>query len=344
MSWFTTEGKSSLHAIFSRTSYHRNLSGSPFTKRMGDKSLEAVAKKIDSLLTKNGFRAEGLPDTDELYRLSLAEKGFVGKEFLSSSTKKSIYFNEPCSLSVAIGGKDLISITSLLSGLAISDTRNIASGAEELLDGAFEFAYSEETGYYSSIPSLCGSGAVFSAMLYLPAAKTSGEIASLRASCADGGASLEPAFIYPDNCGDLYRLSLSPSHLSDENTAAESFSAIIEGIIEREISIERMIFEESAKIIIDNAWRAFAQLLYARRLDERDLLSLSSSVRFAICAASGNAKLPPLEVKELNYLLGEGLNASIALTRPNITSEDEIAEARAEIVSKLVYTASGSTM
>ena len=344
MSWFMTEGKSSLHAIFSRTSYHRNISGLPFTKRMGDKSLESVTKKIDSLLTKNGFRAEGLPDGDELYRLSLAEKGFVGKEFLSSSAKKSIYFNEPCSLSVAIGGKDLISITSLLSGLAVSDTRNIASGAEELLDGELEFAYSEESGYYSAIPALCGSGAVFSVMLFLPGVKMSGEIASLRALCADGGALLEPAFIYPDNCGDLYSLSLSPSHLSNENTAAESFSALAEGIIDRENSIERMIFEENAKILIDNAWRAYAQLLYARRLDERDLLSLSSSVRFALCAAGDNAKLPPVGVKDLNYLLGEGLNASVALSRPGIGNDDEIAEARAETVSKLIYTASGSPM
>ena len=342
MSWFMTEGKSSQHAIFSRTSDTRNVAGMPFTKKLGEKALDSITKKIDSILTKNGFRGESISENDGLYPLSLAEKGFVGKEFLSSPCKKALYFNEPCSLSVAIGGKDLISISSLLPGLAVSDTRNIASGAEELLDKELEFAYDEQVGYYSSIPKLCGSGTVFSVLLFLPAARLTGEISSMRTRCGECGASLEPAFIYPDNCGDLYNLSISPSHLANEVAAAEGFSALAEGIIGREISLERIIFEENAKIIVDGAWRAYAQLLYARRLDERDLLTLSSSVRFAFCASEGNGKLPPITVKDLNYLLGEGLNASVALSKQGCGSENECAEARAEFVSKVVYTAAGN--
>ena len=342
MSWFMTEGKSSLHAIFSRTSYTRNVSGMPFPRKLGEKPLDSITKKIDGILTKNGFRGESISENDALYPLTLAEKGFGDKEFLFSPCKKSIYFNEPCSLSVALGGKDLISISSLLPGLAISDTRNIASGAEELLDKELEFAYDEHVGYYASTPELCGSGTVFSALLFLPAARLVGEISSITSRCSEFGASLLPAFTYPDNPGDMYAVSFSPSHFANEISAAEGFSALIEGIIAREISLERIIFEENAKIICDGAWRAYAQLLYARRLDERDLISLASAIRFALCMSEGTAKLPPITVKDLNYMLGEGLNSSVAHTKQSCASEEECAEIRAEIISKLVYTASGN--
>lgn len=342
MSWFTNEGKLPKHVIFSKAGYVRNIFGLPFTKRLGEKSTASLYKKIDSILTQNGFRKETLPEGDSLHALSLAEKGFIDRDLLSATGQRAVYFNEPCSLSVAIGGKDIISIRSLLSGLAISDTRNIASGAEELLDRELEFAYYDHLGYVSATPSLCGSGAVFSSLLYLPTLRSCGEIDSIRLFCAESGARLEPAFTYPDNCGDLYTLSYSPSYLCDEGEAAEGFSSLIESIVDRESALERMIFSDSGKIIVDKAWRAYGEMLYARRLSEYDMLSLLSSIRFALCASDADAQLPPISATDMNFLLGEGLNASCALSRQNCTSEEECQEARAEIVSKLLCSTSGN--
>lgn len=342
MSWFTNEGKRPHHVIFSKTGYVRNIFGLPFTKRLGEKNTATIYKKIDSILTKNGFRKEILPDGDSLHALSLAEKGFIDRDLLSASGQRAVYFNEPCSLSVAIGGKDIISIRSLLSGLSVSDTRNIASSVEELLDRELEFAYYDHLGYVSATPSLCGSGAVFSSLLYLPALRSTQEIDSVRLLCAESSGRLDPAFAYTDNYGDLYTLSYSPSHLCDESAAADGFSSLVECIIDREYELERMIFADSGKIIIDKAWRAYGQMLYARRLAEDEMLTLLSSVRFALAVADGDAKLPPLTVKDMNLMLGEGLNASCALNRQSCASEDDCQEARAEFVSKLLYTASGN--
>ena len=338
MSWFTTEGKHPHHVIFSKTTFVRNLSGMPFTKKMGDKSIDSFFKKADALLSKNGFRSDILSESDPIYPLSLAEKGFIDNGMLTSSPRRAVYFNEPCSLSVSLGGRDLISISSLVSGLAMTETRNIAISAEELLDREFEFAYNEQTGYLSATPSLCGSGAVFSALLFLPALTSQCEIADLRRRCAELGASLEPAFIHRG--GNLYFISHTPSHLCNETHAAEGFSALIEAIIDRETTLEGIIAEGNGRIIVDRAWRAYGQMLYARLLDESDLLTLSSALRFSLAATEGKAKLPPVTVKELNLMLGECLNASITATS-GCNSDEEIATSRAEIVSKMIYTATG---
>lgn len=338
MSWFTTEGKHPHHIIFSKTTFVRNLSGVPFTKRLSEKSADSFFKKADALLSKNGFRSELLSESDTIYSLSLAEKGFIDRGMLISSPRRAVYFNEPCSLSVSLGGRDLISISSLVSGLAMTETRNIATSAEELLDREFEFAYNEQTGYLSATPSLCGSGAVFSALLFLPALASQDEISELRHICSDQGVRIEPAFTHGG--GDLYFIYHTPSHLCDEIQATEAFSSMIEAIIHRESTLEGIMTEGNGRIIVDRAWRAYGQLLYARRLDENDLLTLSSALRFALASTEGKAKLPPVTVKELNLMLGECLNASITASS-GCGSDEEIATTRAETVSKMIYTASG---
>ena len=335
MSWYNTEGKCPHNAIFSKTRYLRNISGLPFPRRAGEKLLEPYFAKIDSLLSKNGFRKEAIPGGDSPQLFSLAEKGFVDAEFLASESTRAIYFNEPCSLAVAVGGKDLITICSLLSGRALTETRNIASGAEELLDGEFEFAYSDNTGYISHAPALCGSGAEFSVMLYLPALSQSGQIEKTERFCHRLSATLTPAFTYPD--GDLYTLSYSPSHNQDESAAAEGFDGFVGKLIEEERALERMIFAEKSKIIIEKAWRAYGILLYARHIDEKELLSLSSDIRFALSATDSQAKLPPVGIKDLNFMLAECLNASVIAKKGSSITEEDCRHARAEIVSGFLY-------
>ena len=338
MSWYNTEGKSPCVAIYSRTRFFRNVSGIPFPHRAGEKLTEPYFARIETLLHKNGFHKEQIGRDERIKALSFAEKGFLSSDV--HETRCDLYFNEPCSLSVAVGGRDLISISSLLSGRAVTDTRNIASSVEQLLDGELEFAYSEPLGYISSSPDLCGTASEFSTLLFLPATAEHGEIHRLSLFCRRFGAELSPAFVYGNGVA-VYTLTSRPSRAIDETAAALAFDALLTKIIDDEISLQRIIFSEKSRIIIDRAWRAFGTLLYARRLDEYDLLTLSSDLRFALSATEDHSKLPPLKVTDLNFLLGECLNASIASRKSAAISAEEIEKDRAEIVSGVVYEASG---
>ena len=337
MSWFENEGKFPLHVIFSQTRYIRNISGLPFYQKAEQKKRESVFSKIDDLLTQNGFRKESTTDTDPIYWGALAEKGFIDKDFLDSPFSRAIYFNEPCSLAVSLGGKEHVTIRSIVAGGAATDSRNIASGAEELLDRQFEFAYSESLGYLSSRPSLCGSGAEFSALLYLPSLKLNEKIETLRKECLLSGTSLSPLVASSDNVGDLYLLSYSPSHLCDESKAVVGFETLQSMIIEEEKCEERIIFAKSSKLIIDAAWRAYGVLLYAKQLGLSEMLSLSSSIRFALTTVEDKESLPPVNTTALNTLLGEGGDFSVIAAGNNLcTSREDCDAYRAEFVSNLL--------
>lgn len=340
MSWYDTEGKDPIFVILSETRYIRNISGIPFVGRAEQRQLEDVFARVDALLTKNGFRKETAPENDTVHYSSLAEKGFADRSFIDASSPHAIYFNEPCSLAVSLGGREHITVRALLSGRAITDSRNIASGAEELLDKKFEFAYSERFGYVSAIPSSCGSGMELSALLYLPSLKILGKKEGTRRECLTFGAILSPYLTSAENEGDLYHLSFSPLYPCDEQAAATSFDSLIGKLIEEETRSLRMIFAERSKIIIDNARRAYGTLRYASRLSHAELLSFSSSIRLALALADEDEALPPIKVTTLNVLLGEGADYSvIASCSEGCHSEEECLERRAIFTSGLLSAA-----
>jgi protein arginine kinase len=335
MSWYNTEGNNP-HVLYSKTCYIRNLASLPFSKKQGDKNREAVFKKVDAILTKSGFSREDISVGESIQALSLAEKGFAEGSFLTSKTARAVYFNEPCSLSISLGGKDLISISSILSGHTLPETRNIASGAEELLDRSLEFAYSDGIGYLSPTPSNCGSGVTFSSLVYLPTLSKSEEFDSIFHMASSSGVEIFPAFIHQGT--DLFLITYSPHLLCDENASAESFSAFIDSIIEREKELEAIILEERGKTISDRAWKAYGSLRYARLLEESEMLELSSHIRLALLLTDGEG-LPPVTATTLNRLLGEHLNASTLLSHKSCRSEGDLCRARAEAISAFLSSA-----
>ena len=342
MSWFDSEGKRPLHVIYTQTNYKRNLAKQSFINKCDSKILNGTAEKIDTLLLKNGFRKEELNFGDKIQLRALGEKGYVDADFLLSSPLRALYFNEPCSLAISVGGKDLLTVRSILPGLAVTETRNIASGAEELLDREIEFAYSDTAGYLSPNPMRCGSGAELSTLLYLPSLRINGSLEALRYKLSSLGATLFP-FLASENDSDLYFLSYYPSHLCNESTSTNIFNALTEAIIKDEIAAERIIFSESSKIIVDKAWRAYGTLLTARSFSAPELLSLCSSLRFALATAEEKKdELPPLGANVLNTIIGKGLDCSVICECGICKTQSECDEQRAKLISSLISTAQES--
>lgn len=335
MSWFNTEGRCPHHVIRSSTRYIRNLTAIPFKKKANATDLGRILESVDTLLSANGFRKEEIPAEASALLSAFAEKQFADKELLLAEGERAIYLNEPCNLSVAVGGRDLISIRAILSGRAIQEAKNIASGAEELLDHEFEFAYSPELGYLSPDPHTCGSGEEFSSLLYLPALSHQKRIEEMRQSCRGFGADLSPYLCGNENAGDLFTLSYIPTHTQSENEAVERFDRLTEKLIELEKQAERMISAERSKLIDDRAHRAFGILCYAKRISEAELLSLISDIRLFLAIGGEGAQFD-LSCTDLNYLLAEGMSFSVIARNGGCGSSEECESLRAGFVTERV--------
>lgn len=336
MSWYTTLGSSPDHVLFSKVRYVRNEAKRNFYHLLDSKRAQETLNRLNSLLTSNGFRGETVAQGISPAMLSLCEKQLIEPDFVRSDRPRALYLNEPCNLLVAIGGRDLISISSVTSGLSVIEAENMASKAEELIDREITFAYNDKLGYLSPSPASVGSGLTFSAALYLPSLKDGG-FELLRHSLEPQGLFLSPMFSSPSDRSDLYILSYTPYYLTDEDAATVFFSDSVSQIITGEK--ERIGIKSASldKIIYEKARRSLGFLLYSESLCEGEMLEKLSDIRLALCSVKDCAAKGLPSVQDVNYLCAEGLSSSVAASsKEGCTSAEECNFLRAELVRKYI--------
>lgn len=312
MSWYTATGSNPNHVLFSKVRYIRNEAKRNFYHLLDSKRAQETLNKLNSVLSSNGFRGETVAQGVSSAMLSLCEKHFIERDFAYSDRPRALYLNEPCNLLVAVGGRDLINITSVTSGLSVIEAENMASKAEELIDREITFAYNDKLGYLSPAPECTGSGLTFSAALYLPSLRLCKGYDALQKNLMAKGISLLPMFSDSEFRSDLYTLSYTPHYLADEDAATVYFSDAVTCVVEREKDRIGISLESRDKIIYENARRALGILLYAESVSEAEMLERLSDIRLAICMQKENAPKDFPSVQDLNYLSAEGLSASVA--------------------------------
>ncbi len=310
MFWYHTEGQSPAYFIYSAASYHRNIDKHPFHDPEKNAPL---LRRIEELLTKNGFHKETLPPGRDPAVLSLVEKQLLGKETADTPDERALYLNEPCNLCLTVGGSELITVRAILPGKAMGECRLIASSAEELLDREFSFAYSDSLGYLTASPALCGSGNLLSAALFLPSLGESSEETALRTVLATQQVSLSPLTTHRGNPGSIWLLTKKVSLSQDEESQVTDFESLCEGLTAKEESSERMKFAEQDTLLTDAACRAYGILTNACLLSTEELLSCTAKLRRALAVADREKQqhLPPLSLQDLNYLNANCLDGTL---------------------------------
>ena len=334
MSWYNTQGPDQNYVLFSKVRYIRNIAKQSFYHLADAKRSSEVFAKLESVLQKNGFRGEKLEPGATYALWALAEKQLIESDIVNSEKPRSLYLNEPCNLIVALGGENYITISSIVAGSSVDEAKNMASGAEELLDREIDFAYSENIGYLSPICADCGSGLCFSAGLYLPSLRLADSQDMLRLDLSKKGLYLTPMF---SGCaGDIYILSYVPHYLACEKDATAFFSHTVSYITENENSALSSILANSSDILLNSARRALGALIYSDFLSENELLGYLSEIRICHCISTSTPDSLP-SISALNYLCAEGLDYSVIVSsKESCSSDSDCNKARARLVSSYI--------
>lgn len=336
MSWFNTRGACAERILFSKARFTRNVSKVPFGSAADTTKLSGIYSKIEKALTSGGFRSEKLPMGMTYSVCSLAEKQLIDADLVLADGLRTVYFNEPCSLTVAIGGSDLISIQSIMSGRSIIEAKNSAALAEEMLDSEISFAYSESIGYLSEHPERCGSGLELCAGLFLPSLRLLGSFEHLADRLAARGAILSPMLDCGQFAGDLYVLKYTVPHLANEDSATLCFDTLLGELDCLEQKNQKMIFPDSASRLEDSAYRALGSLSHARKMNEYEMLCQLSNIRLALSAGVDISDGLP-HIEDINFMTIEGLNCSLISSKEQkCASEDELDTIRAEFLRKYI--------
>ncbi len=334
MSWYNTQGPDQIYVLFSKVKYIRNLAKQNFCHLIDPKRASETYAKIESILQKNGFRGEKLGAKTTNTLLSLAEKHFIDGDLVFCEQIHALYLNEPCNLTVTLGGENCITISSIISGRSVEEAKNIASRAEELLDRELDFAYSENIGYLSPTVSECGSGLCFSSAVYLPSLSLRDSFEETNRELMKKGICLAPLFSHAK--GDIYMLSYSPHYLASEKDSAAFFSSILSYLTEREKKSLSELLSSRYDELLNCAHRALGILLCSDILKESELIQFLSEIR--LCHALSESAPPSLpDMTDLNYLSAEGLSSSIIASSKDACRDSlECDRARARLVSAYI--------
>ena len=319
--------------LFSRVRYIRNIAKQAFRPGIDAKRASDTSSRLDAILTKNGFHCDRPTAGATLQLLSLAEKQFVTRDFVYSDKPRALYLNEPCNLVLAVGGENYVSISSIMSGASVGEARRSAAVAEELIDRELPFAYLEGIGYLSPNPEECGSGLEFSSGVYLPSLRRAG--GARPEALAFAGMSLAPMFSFKDE-SDFYVLSYTPHYLSSEEDAARYFASAVEVLVGEEKARLTAHIKKSEGEIYGMARKALGLLLYSDKTSEGEMLKLLSEIRLSLCTSDGAIDGLPT-IQTLNYLLAEGLSASVCYTsRERCGSTEDCDRARSRLIQSYI--------
>ena len=314
MSWYNTDGIDSVNVLWSRARIFRNIENQKFNVTDEQKTAGDIVKEAKRLLEANGFHSSD--DLSDENLLLYAEQGYIDNGFMRGTNEKALMFNEPCSLSIALGGFDAFCIQSLLCGNAIEEAFKISSEAEALLDSYFNFAYSPQSGYLSPFPLHSGHGVEFSVSMYLPGIAGVGELKKIKRRADAHGIKIYPMYTYSQNAGNYFIVDYIPAPSISIQSAKQKIVHFIKYLILLEKEYEANIFGNN-NAVLSRAWRSIGIMEYCPSCSEEEMLSLLSDIRLAISIGCSDALPFAFDIKTLNTLYMELMNTYIYASEIN---------------------------
>ena len=309
MAWYNTPGYENDTVIFSRVTLSRNLEKYPFMPRISPKQAAEIIASVGGMLEGSGFSLINFSDISPTAAASYAEKYYVNKEFAAISLPHALLLNEPCNLSVMLGGRDHVQICCTLPGLSLQDAAANALKMDDLIDDKESYAFDGSLGYLCCDPLDCGTAMRAYALLFLPALTLHEQIDPLSVKLSGLGISLRPMINGTQSQNCLYMLSCRSSLRASEQEMLERMEDTARQIIESERKLCERAQKERAEVLTDRAVRARAILGNAHLLSADEFLNLSADVRLGISLGILKDISPDL----LNTLLVESMPCTMTL-------------------------------
>jgi len=310
MAWYNTPGYENDTVIFSRITLTRNLEKYPFVPRISPKQAAEIIASVGGMLETNGFTMINFSDISPTAAASYAEKYYVTKEFASVSLPHALLLNEPCNLSVMLGGRDHVQICCTLPGLSLQDAAANAFKMDDLIDDKETYAFDGSLGYLCSDPLECGTAMRAYALLFLPALTLHDQIEPLCVKLSGLGISLRPLLGSTQTQSCLYMLSCRSSLRASEQEILARMEETTRQILDSEHKLCEQAKKERAPYLTDRALRARAILGSAHLLGADEFLNLSADVRLGISLGI----LQDIEPDLLNTLLVEIMPCTMTLS------------------------------
>lgn len=304
--WYKKSGAEGDVVISSRIRLARNLRDYPFPHLLNLQQKNEIANKVkDALENSNSYIAKSfnfinMARLSALEASSLVERHLISPAFAKDRAGKYLLITDDETISIMINEEDHLRIQVLSEGLSVKEAYETADKIDTLLDNALGFAFHNKLGYLTQCPTNLGTGLRASVMLHLPALQSGGVIDRLEDNLAKIGLILRGTFGEGSDAQvGLYQLSNQVTLGLSEETAIDNLRSVALQIIGN----EREARNNACKRLDtqDYIMRCLGTLRYARLMDNRECLSLLSSVRLGV----SEKIIEGITLDEINALMTE---------------------------------------
>ncbi|MCG9479030.1 MAG: hypothetical protein K9H14_02330 [Actinomycetia bacterium] len=274
--------------LYSRVSISRNLVGYKFgltIKPQEKKKILSLARIAASDIEEfSGFAFFDLRRLNGLERELLIEGNIITRPMSTKVTGRGVFVRltdngSNMISSVMVNEEDHFKIQALKPGWGIRDIHRRVSGLEKKLEDKLSFCFDPDLGYLTSCPTMVGSGLEVSVLVHLPALVMSFKINDLikrlnNLDCILQGYHIDGSEVL----GNLFLVSKESSLKNNDIDTVEEMEAICLNIIEEENLQTEALSKDTPVSIVDNIYRSFGVLKYARLLSFDEAIELLSMV------------------------------------------------------------------
>lgn len=302
--WLDASGPHADMVLSTRVRLARNLVGVPFTHRARDEQLVSVLSAVERAAeSSDTFKGGGLLKMHELLpvdRQFLVERHLVSHELSDGARPRGLYVTPGERLSIMVNEEDHLRLQALCSGFQLAEAWAVAEHADDEIDGALEYAFTDELGYLTACPTNVGTGMRASVLIHLPALVLTKQIDKVLKSIMQVGLAVRGLYGEGSEVmGNLFQISNQTTLGHSEKESVESLDRVSRQILDYEERARDVLVRDAKTQIEDKVWRAYGSLRYGRSMASEEVINLCSAVRLGV--ALGFAGLPPL--KTLNELL-----------------------------------------
>jgi len=302
--WLDATGPHADLVLSTRVRLARNLVGVPFTHRARDEQLVSVLGAVERAADGTQvFRGSGMLRMHELSpndRQFLVERHLVSHELSDGARPRALLITPGERLSIMVNEEDHLRLQALCSGFQLGEAWALAEHADDEIETALEYAFTDELGYLTACPTNVGTGMRASVLIHLPALVLTKQIDKVLKSVMQVGLAVRG--LYGENSqvmGNLFQISNQTTLGQTEKESVESLDRVSRQILDYEERARDILLRDARTQIEDKVWRAYGSLRYGRSMSSEEVINLCSALRLGV--ALGFTGLPPL--RAVNELL-----------------------------------------
>ena len=313
----------------------RNFAAYPFESTMLESDRHEMGNRVISALNEQEetwilYAASNL---DAKARMLLEDIGLVDSAWLQNKSVSLLIRNDHSAL-VCLHEQDHVLIRVVSDPMDSMPAIRRAKSIAKVLSETTAFAKDERIGWLTAKPQYAGTGIQISYVLHLPMLVMMQQIKAVEQKtnanrsfilCAGGTEEKNP--------GSLYRLSNLFTAYNSSDLLSNAVKQAMDEICAKEENLRRKVLKYAARsIYLDQIYRAWGILLYARRLTQAEFFTYWSKVRLGACAGL----LPP-DIHSIDSLLDLTSKSKLIEQTDGVLDEHAIHFNRADAVRAALH-------